>query len=64
MVVVARKLLNEALIGFRFGPYRLCQVSICLVSKGKFSWEIFTFASTVIIQPSITHTSGLVFAEA
>ena len=34
-----------------------------LVIKGTISREIGTFASPVIIQPSITHTSGAVFAE-
>ena len=62
MVVVAKEL------GISLGwdivsPVFLASGLYMLVIKGKISREIITFASTVIIQPSITHTSGLVFAE-
>ena len=64
MVVVAR---NIGLFwnGMEVSPPGISydRVVSMLVIKGTISEEICTFASPVIIQPSITHTSGAVFAE-
>ena len=62
MVVVAKEL--DIRLGWdTVSPIFLVSGWYMLVSKGKISREIITFASTVIIQPSIIHSSGLVFAE-